>query len=454
MDSFSFTLNGEAVTVAKEDSSGILLDWLRAQDGLTGTKEGCAEGDCGACSVLLSPVEGGKPRPVNACLLAVGQVAGRSITTIEGIGSSKDPHPLQSTMSISGGTQCGFCTPGFVVAGAALLDRISSPQDDDIHDALAGNLCRCTGYRPIVDAVRSAAGQPASLPAAPAASAAGDLNDVLVPKDVDQALDWYAANSSARYIAGGTDLILERRQNPDSATPLISLACIKEIAGVRREPGKLVVGGACPIEDMLETVEAQWPLFGQVLRRFGSVQIRSQATLGGNLATCSPIGDAVPCLIALDATLQIVGPKGERCLPAEDFALGYRKSALLPGEIIAEIQIPDGPPLWAWKVSKRYDQDISTLSAAFRIDRNESGAITSARAAFGGLADRPLRCLPVEDALVGDGFDAAIRVADEQFKPINDFRGSANYRRLAVAGLLRRLEYSLADEADLEISRL
>lgn len=454
MASLSFTLNGETVTAATEDSPKILLDWLRSRNGLKGTKEGCAEGDCGACSVLLSPVDGGSPRPVNACLLAVGQVAGRSVTTIEGLGNSRMPHPLQSTMSATGGTQCGFCTPGFVVAGAALLDRTASPQDEDIHDALAGNLCRCTGYRPIVDAVKAAAGHTLPLPEAAPTLAAGDLGEVLAPESIGQALEMSASTPNARYLAGGTDLMLERRQHSATPLPLISLACVKEIASLRREPGKLVVGAACPIEDMLEEVETLWPHFGRVLRRFGSVQIRSQATLGGNLATCSPIGDAAPCLIALDSSLRIVGPKGERRLAAEDFALGYRKSALQPNEIVAEIEIPIGPPLWAWKVSKRYDQDISTLSAAFRLDRNPSGTIASARAAFGGLADRPLRCPPVEDALVNGDFDAAAKAMAAYFKPIDDLRGSAAYRSLAVAGLVQRLRYDLAGERDLEVSQL
>ncbi len=244
---------------------------------------------------------------------------------------------------------------------------------------------------------------------------------------------------------------------------MVSLAMVSEITGVAAEDGRLRLGGACPIEDLLAPVSARWPHFGQVLRRFGSAQIRSQATLGGNLATCSPVGDAAPCLIALDASLRLAGPDGERSMPVEEFVVGYRRSRLLPGEIIAEISIPETlqPGFRAWKVSKRYDQDIASLTAAFRIDRNPSGEIVSARAAFGGMTDRAQRCPPAEEALVAGDFEAAADSVRAYFQPgVNmrvspaPFRGGAPYRSLAAAGLVRRLEVDLGKTGIVEVAQL
>ena len=444
------TVNGISRTAPDPDF--ILLDWIRTLPGCAGSKEGCAEGDCGACSVLLGPPGGGAPLPANACLLTVGQTAGLSITTVEGLGDRRDPHPLQTEIARSGGTQCGFCTPGFVVAGAALINRNPQPTIDDVHDALAGNLCRCTGYRAIVEAVRAAAVTGPQLPAAAPAHAPDDLQTIQLPRHLASAIRLASERPNARFIAGGTDLVLERRQGRAPTTELISLARVEEIARVGTEDGFLVIGGACPIETLLPEIENRWPSFGRILRRFGSVQIRSQATLGGNLATASPIGDAAPCLIALDATVDVAGPDGERTVAAADFITGYRRSALAPGEIVARIRVPEPPPgsaFRAWKVSKRYDQDISTLSAAFRIDRDGV-----ARVAFGGMADRPLRCAEAEAALAARDFERAAEAVADEFAPIDDVRGSAAYRRLAAAGLIRRLGIDLAGVGPVDVMEL
>ena len=457
MTAFPLTLNGCARTVPKADADSILLDWLRAQDGLRGTKEGCAEGDCGTCSVLVSPPSGGIPRPANSCLLKTGQVAGLSVTTVEGLGTRHDPHPLQSAIAASGGTQCGYCTPGFVVAGAALLARDSDPDENAIHDAFSGNLCRCTGYRAIVSAVHAAAPARPRLEDAPPAAAPKDLVKVLLPESTAEALEMAAIRSESRFLAGGTDLLLEREVRKTNGCALILLSRIPEIARIVRENNHLVLGGACPIEDLLPAVESRWPSFGRILRRFGSVQIRSQATLGGNLATASPIGDAAPCLIALDARIRAHGPDGEREIAAEKLITGYRKTCLRANEIIASIRVPESAPnseFRAWKVSKRYDQDISTLSAAFRIDRDGKGRVIQSRVVFGGMADRPLRCPPAEDALRNLNFEGAAASISEFFSPIDDLRGSARYRQLAAAGLVERLALDLSGEKALEVMDL
>ena len=454
MTAIPLRLNGQETYAL--DPSEILLDWIRREGGCTGVKEGCAEGDCGACSVLMSPPEGGQFRPVNSCLLVTGQAAGHDVITVEGLGNRLRPHALQAEIAATGGSQCGYCTPGFVVAGAALLDRNTSPSQNDVHDALAGNLCRCTGYRPIVSAIQAAAANTESLPKARPAFCNEDLGAILHPRSIRDATRM-AADPKARLVAGGTDVILELRHGRPPPSRLISLRRVPELRRIEWTRDKMIIGGACPIEDLLPDIETRWPTFGCILRRFGSPQIRSLATLGGNLATASPIGDAAPCLLALDATLQIVGPIRRRSIPISDFLTGYRASLLRTAEIISEIHIPlksSNSEFRAWKVSKRYDQDISTVSAAFRVDRDVSGRIVEARAAFGGMWDRPFRAPQVEAALVEGNFDTAADAISEDARPISDMRGSAKYRILAARGMLRRFELDLQGESRLQVADL
>ena len=454
MTAIPLRLNGQEAVATRPDE--ILIDWIRREGGCTGAKEGCAEGDCGACSVLMSPPQGGRFLPVNSCLLLVGQAAGHDIITVEGLGSRMLPHPLQAGIAATGGSQCGFCTPGFVVAGAALLDRIAKPSTGDIHDALAGNLCRCTGYRPIVSAIQAAAASTEALPKAPPAKIVEDLGTILHPRSIREACRM-SADPKARLVAGGTDLILELRNGRPTPSRLISLRHIPELRRIEWTKDRMIIGGACPLEDMLPEVAARWPSFGRILQRFGSPQIRSMATLGGNLATASPIGDTAPCLLALDATLHVVGQIRRRNIPVSEFLTGYRTSVLKTSEIISEIQIPLRPSsstFRAWKVSKRYDQDIATLTAAFRVDRDPAGRVTDARAAFGGMWDRPFRALRVEAALADGDFAGALRAIPEDTRPISDMRGNAKYRILAAKGLLRRFELDLQGEQRLEVADL
>ena len=343
-----------------------------------------------------------------------------------------------------------------MVAGVALLDRTANPSTDNIHDALAGNLCRCTGYRPIVSAIEAAALSTEPLPKASPAVSREDLGAILHPRSIRDATRM-AADPKARLVAGGTDLILELRHGRPPPSRLISLRRVPELRRIEWTRDKMIIGGTCPIEDMLPDIETRWPSFGLVLRRFGSPQIRSLATLGGNLATASPIGDAAPCLLALDATLQIIGPIRRRNIPISEFLTGYRASVLRTAEIIAEIHIPlrsSNSEFRAWKVSKRYDQDISTVAAAFRIDRDLGGRIVDARAAFGGMWDRPFRAPLVEAAMAEGNFAAAAEAISEDTQPISDMRGSAKYRILAAAGLLRRFELDLQGESRLHVADL
>ncbi|WP_338662882.1 FAD binding domain-containing protein [Pararoseomonas sp. SCSIO 73927] len=443
----AFTLNGAPRALPPGTSPTLtLLDWLRGPAGLTGTKEGCAEGDCGACTVVIEEADGARV-PINACLALLGQVHGRSIRTVEGLrGAAGGPHPVQSALAEADATQCGFCTPGIVMTAWA-----HAREGGDPHEALAGNLCRCTGYRPILEAfeaLRDDAAPPAAPPAAPATvlQAPGQLFHR--PATLEELVALRAARPEAWLLAGGTDLglrVSERREVPPE---VILLSDVPELRGIEVSPQGIRIGAAETYRRLLDACSADrafLPLAG-LLRRLGSRQIRGMGTLGGNLGTASPIGDALPPLIALGATLRIAGPDGWREMAVEDFLTGYRTNALVPGEVIRDVFIPrppEGALFAAEKLSKRPDQDISTvgLSAVIAL---EGARVARVRIALGGIGPRAARCVPAEAALDGrpwtrETVEAAAAALEGAIAPLSDLRGSAEYRRLAAGNLLRRL---------------
>jgi xanthine dehydrogenase small subunit len=471
-DAISFLLNGERVSAAGVDPATTLLDFLRDNPRLRGTKEGCAEGDCGACTVILErPTADGTRdrRAVTSCILLLGQVDGLGIRTIEGIGGPGTPgEALQTAMAESGGTQCGFCTPGFVMAGEALLAANPAPNESEIHDAIAGNLCRCTGYRPIVEAVQTAAAtlrrdgrsDAGATDAAALARLAeetrgprrfeSDARQFHKPASLDELLTLRAAHPDAVLVAGATDLGLLAGRDRKPPAALIGLLGVPELNSLTTTPDGLTIGAAVAYHDALPLLLAQWPELTAYLTRLGSAQIRGLGTIGGNLATASPIGDMPPALIALGAAVHLASAAGTRVLPVEDFLTGYRRCALAPGEVIRAITLParrDGEQLVAEKLSRRRDQDISTLTAALRVTLKD-GRVADCRLAFGGMADRVVRATTVEAALTGtDLSPAALAPAQAAlqaaFTPIDDVRAPASYRRRAAANLLTRMALKL-----------
>ena len=412
-----------------------LLDWLRAE-GLTGTKEGCAEGDCGACTVVLEAPDGAR-LPVNACLCVLGQLHGRAVRTVEGLGAD---HAVPRALAEGDATQCGFCTPGIVMSAWA-----HTREGGEVHEALAGNLCRCTGYRPILDAMAAMADDGAPPPAlAPAASAR--FGGFHLPATLGEALAIRAARPGAWVLMGGTDLGLrfsEHRAQPEEVLCLLNVA---EMQGIAASAAGWRIGAAASYRDLLalsRTEDVLTPL-APYLARLGSRQIRSLGTIAGNLGTASPIGDALPVLIALGAEVELVSLRGTRRLPVEDFLTGYRRNALAEDELILAVHLPRPPAgafLAAEKLSRRHDQDISAVSLAACI-AFECGVVSAARLAFGGMDARARRCGPAEAALLGRPLDdAALSAAGAalDFAPISDWRGSATYRMEAARGLLRRL---------------
>jgi xanthine dehydrogenase small subunit len=437
----TFLLNGETVRVAS-DPTTTLLDWLRERRGLTGTKEGCNEGDCGACTVMVRDETGA--RALNACILFLPQLQGKAVVTVEGLAAPDGtPHPVQSAMVAHHGSQCGFCTPGFVVSMATA--HLNGRRDFD--DQLAGNLCRCTGYAPIIRAAEAAADAPvpghlAAPPELPVADA-DPKGTAFRPSSADALAEWYAAHPDATLIAGATDVGLWVTKQLRDLAPVAFLGGCADLKTITVTDTEIRFGAMATLTDVLEAVRPHHPDMAEMIRRYGSVQVRNAATIGGNIANGSPIGDSPPALIALGATLHLRHGAARRSLPLEDFFLAYGKQDRVPGEFVEAVSIPRQPDrLKCYKLSKRFDQDISAVCGCFSLTVTD-GTVTAARIAFGGMAGTPKRASAVEAALIGQPWtEATVRAAlpafEADFTPLSDMRASAAYRMEAAKGMLLR----------------
>lgn len=456
-----FLLNGDPVEVTNPDPSATLLDWLRGPAGLRATKEGCREGDCGACTVVLARAGNGRLEflPVNSCLVLLGSLDGRLVITAEGLAENGKLHAVQRAMVTHHGSQCGFCTPGMVMSLFALQHSADGP--DKVHEALGGNLCRCTGYRPIVDAARVCGEAPDDRWSRNEAEFVADLERLrrtetaefgvdgrvfVLPVTPADLLNAVAERPNAWVTAGGTDVslrITKLNQVPEAVILTDRVAGFDEIEETREA---LTIGASVTYAEALPALDRLAPDFGKLVRRIGSRQIRALGTLAGNIGNASPIGDSAPPMLALRASLRLLSTGGEREVPLDDFFTGYRKTVLRPGEVISAIRIPrppEGARLVCHKIAKRYEEDISTVSASFLL-KIENDRVVAARIAYGGMAATPKRARAMEGALVGrpwsgETVDAAARTIDTDFTPMSDFRGSADYRRIVAANLLRRV---------------
>ncbi|MFD1712068.1 xanthine dehydrogenase small subunit [Ottowia sp. GY511] len=463
--SLRFIHRGEVVTCDDVPPDRTLLALLREDLHCTAVKEGCASGDCGACTVTVAEQRADGHlhyRAVNSCIRLAHSVDGQALwTAADIVGADGTLHPAQRAMVECHGSQCGFCTPGFVMslftlhrqrAGAAMT------RDEAVH-ALSGNLCRCTGYRPILDAAQTMHHWPEpaldeadllqkmQLLAQSAVAPAADLaeNFYLQPRTLAELLALRTAHPGALLAAGTTDVGLWLTKQLQRRSQIIDLTRVAELRRLDRTADALVVGAAVPLTDAFAALAAERPALGAFFDRFAGLPVRESGTLGGNVANGSPIGDSMPLLIALGATLTLASTRGERTLPVEDFYLAYRKTALAPDEVLAAITVPHPTPhewLRVDKVSKRFEDDISAvcLAVALQVDQ---GVIQSARIGAGGVAAVPARATQTEAACADQTwaeatFEHAAQVVMNEFEPLSDMRASADYRRTVLGNLLRR----------------
>ena len=450
-------INNKKVEVTNVYHDITLLDWLRNYHKLTGTKEGCAEGDCGACSVIINKKNKDDSKPINSCLVRLGQVIGNNITTIEGLGCDKNPHPLQMAFSNEYASQCGYCTPGFIISGVSLINSGKVVNNDTINDAISGNLCRCTGYSPIIKAIKSVSDRKTKLKKVEIINKEKKVRfgniTYLKPNNLKEFKD-YLDVKSFQFIAGGTDLNLQRPIINEKENNIICLSSIEELNFIKKFKEKMVLGGAVTIESFLDTVRSKMPELIEILQRFGSPQIRNQGTIGGNLCTSSPIGDLAPLLMVLNSDINVFGKNGIKKTNIKNFFKGYRKNILKKDEIILSIEIPypnKKNKIFSWKLSKRYDQDISTISLAINI-QTQKNIIKEIQMAAGGVAATPKSldklCKSMLEKKLGDAIDFATENLDKFIQPISDLRGSSHYRLEAMKGLFRRLQICLRQDKE------
>jgi xanthine dehydrogenase small subunit len=473
-----FLHRGAVVAVDGAAPTRTVLDWLREDARCTGTKEGCNEGDCGACTVViaeLAPADASGPdvvaglrlRSANACIQFLPTLDGKALFTVESLqgdaAAAGALHPVQRALVDGHGSQCGFCTPGFVMSLWATyqhhLARGTRPSRQQIADELSGNLCRCTGYRPIVDAGERMFALPAApLDAAPVRAALASLREsaplhsvdpqggeFLAPRTLAEFAAARLADPDARVLAGSTDIGLWVTKLFRELPRLLYIGAVTELKRIEMHDGVLSIGAGASLEDAWRALVAHWPPLAEVWLRFAGVPLRHTGTMGGNVANGSPIGDSAPVLMALDAALLLRRGEATRRVPLADFYTGYMENRLAPGEFVQAIEVPldDAAAVRAYKVSKRFDCDISAVCAGLAIGRDEAGLTSAARLAFGGMAATVQRARGAEAALVGRPWDehalsAAQAALASDFTPLTDMRASAGYRLQVAQNLLTR----------------
>ena len=451
-----FLRRGQVVTLSGVETNRTLLDLLREDLHCTGTKEGCGEGDCGACTVVLGQEVKGQLelRAINSCIRLAHSIDGMALWTVEDLAQPK-PHPVQEAMVQCHGSQCGFCTPGFVMSLFALYeDKAGQPiTRADAQGALSGNLCRCTGYRPILDAAQAMQDLPAvhvdakavlkglrHMPSGPTPDA-----DYLSPTTLAQLLELRARYPEAQLVAGCTDVGLWVTKMHRQFPRILDTTRVAELRRIEQYRHHIAIGAAVTLTDAFSALVANRPQLASFAHRFAGLPVRNSGTLGGNVANGSPIGDSMPLLIALGANVVLMGPRGSRELRLEDLYTGYRKNVMAKDEVLAWIKIPKAVPAEfsrVYKVSKRFEDDISAVCLAVNVQLKK-GVVIHASIGVGGVAATPVRARATQAALLGRPWSQALvqeamAVLRQEFSPISDMRASAAYRTQVLGNLLQR----------------
>lgn len=467
-------VNGKEYRLGGQDALQSLSTFLRYGLDATGTKVVCEEGDCGACTVLLGTLKNGEIqyKPVNSCIQYLYQLDLTHIVTVEGLKVNGQLNPVQNAMVDCHGAQCGYCTPGFIVAMCSLFDNKQKATEQEIKDALTGNLCRCTGYESIIKAGLSiesdkvvSLGQlyPSEAMVKSFQKHENDSvqieavgKNIFIPSSIKEAVQFKAKHKEAVIVSGGTDVCVNMNKRAYDPSTILSFCNLKDLSGIKIDKNTLVIGGRVTLSEIEEFVKTEIPSLHNILWLFGSPQIRHAGTLAGNIANASPIADTPPFLFVMDAQIELTGPAGSRQIPINQFYLGYKKLAMEPDEIITRILVPmpaSSEIVKLYKVSKRKHLDISTNTAAFRatIDNDK---IKSIAIAYGGVGPVVLRLPKTESFLTGKELSLpnlvqAGDIAVNEITPISDVRGSKNFRNLLAKNILLKFFYETHDERQL-----
>ncbi len=467
-----FLLNEQIISVEEHKPDTTLLEYIRQSKSLCGTKEGCASGDCGACTVVLADINdnanGLTYKTINSCITYLSSIHGKQLITVEHLPSETELHPVQQAMVDCHGSQCGFCTPGFIMSMFSLYHQNAEVSHQNIEIALSGNLCRCTGYRPIIEAASLSCTSPTPDKFDKNSEQTisklnllkeekGESNGYLQPTSRDELRLAISSNPLARLVCGSTDLALETTQLLNDLACLINLKNVTELNHIEEAENELRIGSALSFAEIESKLLKHFPDLKELLWRFASAPIRNQASLGGNIANASPIGDMPPVLLALNANILLDNGKARRVIPAKDFFIDYKTTQMQKDEWIESIHLPylsKQSQLRAYKVSKRLEDDISAVCAVFKIEL-ENNCVVKLSSGFGGIAATPRQADSLEQVIIGldwtsrTTMEKGIAALSHYFSPIDDVRASAEYRHKMVINLWQRfwLETSAANPA-------
>tara|TARA_B100000902_G_scaffold278646_1_gene264550 strand:- start:297 stop:1733 length:1437 start_codon:yes stop_codon:yes gene_type:complete len=475
-NTIQFIYNNQICSIKNPDPNKTVLDYIRNDLKKNGTKEGCAEGGCGACTVVLGEINNSKLiyRSINSCISFLPSINGKHLILVEDLMSNKNElHPIQEAMVSFHGSQCGFCTPGFIMSLFAMYKNFKKFDDEIIEETLSGNLCRCTGYRPIIDAAKSLNNKKDNDHFKKDQIKIIKLlkkinnNEIEIsyrdkkyfsPKSLNSLKKIIKKNLNSHFLSGGTDLSLEVTKLRGEIKSIISLNSVKELKFVRKNKDFIEVGAGVSLYDFQNIIKSYYLDFYNILKRYGSVQIRNVGTISGNIATASPIGDTLPLLLSLDAVVKIQTKNELKIIPLNKFFISYRKTKLKRGDFVYSVKIPINKKNYfkAYKISKRFDDDISTVCASFNL-LIENDKIVKAKIAYGGMSEIPKRATSIEKILDNSIFSKELflkaqNLIKKDFSPIDDMRASRNYRIEIAKNLLMKFFYEISNKKNIRIN--